>query len=773
MPFGPRSHWEQPWRSYLDTVPATTLLNAIGINFNVYPAEAAATARLLADSGFKRARIEVGWNSLDYADPSTLNERDRTSLATILTAFRENGIRPLILLNANAGEPCPVTPDIVHLVSPANVGATEIHLAPEDVASVIPGHTGISFSGVAARQLIASISPDGTAQMSTPLMTSYPAGELKLATLRYEPFRQPVLKESGPNPRFEKTMLGWLNYVGVVTREVKALLGSDNFDVEVWNELSFGSSFLNINNYYSPPLEGPGEGLQMELLTRTIDYLHDPANGVPDVQVGNGFASQRPWDSGAWMPLGLAAIDKHPYQGWVHFPPEHGTGNRPLNGLGEPSGWQDSEGQWHETFTPEYDAFFPEYPLTGIETETLIHDLAPYPTLFGGVEHGRFTHPEGGAPPTMWITEVNMEPSDGPVPAKDLSTADMEHINAKDVLRYLTSYVNKGVTAIDFYAVHSGSASLVPSSFFEALAKSPHNYPGDALGGVAMEAVHRLVTAMAGAEPIDIPRELSLRRLTSFTDNIQFEGDSADPKHFPPLYNREVFAFFPFQVTKTKFVIPVYAMTRDVMNDYDPSSTEPSRFDLPSEPYELAIAGVDGNVAAVTASDPLTGLSVPVHVVGRFSDEVVIKVPVTDSPRLLQIEEHQPSERLLGTSHPADSTSASHPNASPRAVLRLFGVRQLPRRRSLKALVQCGSSCQLRVRGALRISGRSFRMAAKPRPFVESTAQSHVTLHISRSTASALRLAIHRGARTSALVTARGVGTFGRSVMLRRRVQIH
>ena len=57
MPFGDRSHWLQPWRAYLDTVPASVLRNAVGINFNVDPGQARATARLLARSGFRRARV--------------------------------------------------------------------------------------------------------------------------------------------------------------------------------------------------------------------------------------------------------------------------------------------------------------------------------------------------------------------------------------------------------------------------------------------------------------------------------------------------------------------------------------------------------------------------------------------------------------------------------------------------------------------------------------------------------------------------------------------
>src|SRR3954467_3745371 len=68
LAFGQRSHWLQPWRAYLDTVPATRRPDAIGINFNVEPAEAEATARLLSESGFRRARVSFGWESIAYSN---------------------------------------------------------------------------------------------------------------------------------------------------------------------------------------------------------------------------------------------------------------------------------------------------------------------------------------------------------------------------------------------------------------------------------------------------------------------------------------------------------------------------------------------------------------------------------------------------------------------------------------------------------------------------------------------------------------------------------
>src|SRR5690349_12625891 len=88
MAFGYRSHWKEPWRSYLDTPPGSALRNAVGINFNVQPKVAASTARLLAEDGFHRARIEIGWNSLDYDDPTQLSEAGQKNLDAYLVAFR-------------------------------------------------------------------------------------------------------------------------------------------------------------------------------------------------------------------------------------------------------------------------------------------------------------------------------------------------------------------------------------------------------------------------------------------------------------------------------------------------------------------------------------------------------------------------------------------------------------------------------------------------------------------------------------------------------------
>ncbi len=796
--WGQRSHWKQPWRSYLDTVPAETLLDAIGINFNVKPKLAAPTARLLAGHGFRRARVEVGWGSIDYDDPTRMNEADRRNLETTLSALRDNGIRPLILLNANQGKPCPVRHGSLVLAEPALAGATELHVFPGEVDEIVPGRTGIDSDRLAAGTLFASVEADGTVGLSRPLDSDLPAGPLAVVTLRYEPFRPAKLAGGEPNPAFEPTMQGWLRYVGAVTSEAESILGSEEFDVEIWNELSFGSGFLNANAYYEPDIEWTSGRSYGEILYRTVDYLRDPANGVAGIGIGNGFANQSPWWSGTKSHVGVTAIDKHPYAGRLSFPAEaQVNGNRPLNGLGEPAWWRDSEGGYHELFTPAYEAFFPEYFLSAIQTETLARDLSPYPTPIQGTPHGRYTHPPGGDPPEIWITEVNLGPGSGPAPRAEMSDADRRHIATKNVLRYLTAYVNKGVTAIDFFAAQAGDLSLIDPAFLAAAKADPSAYPGDALGGETMDAVGRLADSMRGAGPISTPRSLELRELTDFSGNVQFEGDGTAAN--PPLYNRDVLAFLPFQAGDDRFAIPVYVMTRNVAEAYRPGA-DPGRFDLPPEPYRLAIGGVDGQTAQASATDPLSGEPVPVEVVSRAGDKVVVEMPVTDSPRLLSIEDRGYEPPPVGetgeTGEAGEAQPPSSPAAPETAAAPLPGapepVASRPGRRPAAATVApallvkdgarllkggrmavvagCESSCLIDLGGRLLIGPRRYPMRPNPRGRLLGAAPgapARVELSLGKA---AVRLALFRARRRGATVKvavaarARPVGPGGAGV---------
>ncbi len=175
-----------------------------------------------------------------------------------------------------------------------------------------------------------------------------PAGSYPASTLRYQPFAPPYTASGAPNPAFQQTLTGWLQYVAAVTSEVKRVLGSDQFDVEVWNELTFGSDYLNINNYYNPvpaSLQGVGS-VEDQLLAATVQWIRNPANDLPDVGIGDGFANQTPFVSGSTVPNGVTAIDKHPYhESFYKYPQGALVDNQiPLNALNQPDGTRNSSG---------------------------------------------------------------------------------------------------------------------------------------------------------------------------------------------------------------------------------------------------------------------------------------------------------------------------------------------------------------------------------------------------------------------------------------------
>lgn len=620
--FGQRSHWLQPWRAYLDTVPASRLLGAIGIDFDVPPATARATARLLARAGFRRARIEVGWGSFSYSRPMRLNKP--AALRTTLRALADAHIRPLILLNANDLQPCPTHSFTARLVQPAERGAASVSVDAATAAAIVPGRSGLTLpaDGKAAGILFTSVQ-NGVATLSKPLPQSLAAGNHPATTLLYEPFARPRLADGRPNPRFERTLAGWLRYVQAVADTVRRTLGSTRFDVEIWNELSFDSDFLDLDSYYAQPVDqGVGDTTDA-ILRRTVAWLRRPGSGFGAVGIGDGFASQRPWDSGSRSPVGLTAIDKHPYPPVRQFPRDAVFGDvQPLDAQGKLEGTQVG-GRWQDDFVPRYTAFLPEYALTAIQTESLVRDLSPYTNTVYGVAHGRFTHPAGGRPPQVWITEWNLDPGVG-LPGRHAGplTAVERHLQAKSALRALVAYVNKGVRAFFYYAAADPRLGLID--------------PRGRGEGETIRAVGRLVRGFDGARPLGHPHRLSLQSIGDFAGAVQFAGDGTDAH--PPLYNRDVVAFLPFQVTDDRYVIATYVMTRDVAERYRASSPYAGGvFDLPPERFRFTIGGLGRCDLRVSMSDPLLATRAPVRVVACSSRALTVDVPLTDSPRLLRI----------------------------------------------------------------------------------------------------------------------------------------
>ena len=534
----------------------------------------------------------------------------------------------------------------LNVTAPAAAGATQVQLDSASAALVQPGLTGFKQFGRDAGVIITSVNSSGLATLSRPLGTAIAAGAQSAQTLAFQPFFPVYNMDGSDNANTEQTLNGWLQYVAGVTQTAKSILGDDNFDVEVWNELSFGSAFLDASNYYQPAPQGWGP-LSRVLLLATVDYIRDPSNGLADVGIGDGFTNQSPFTGGGAEVPGVTAIDKHPYASAIKFPSQATYNNtRPVDALGNPAGTL-SNGIWHDDFVPTFTALLPEYFLTGMQTETVTRDLAPFVSNFNGSTHGRDTAPPGGTPPALWITEVNEDAStvnntltspDGTA-TSPMSTADDRHFETKSILRYLSAWVGKGTSVIDFFALaNAGGLNLADQSFFTT-AKNTHSYPGLAAGGETMVDVQRFLSTMSGAQNLSQTSPLSLTSISSYDNAYQFAGNGT--ANYPPLYNRNMVGFFPFQVTAHKWVIPTYVMTLDLATLYNKSApaTDVTRQDMPPETFSLTINGVNGSTATAAAVDPLSGNSVPVTITGRTSSSVTVEVPLTDSPRMLTLQD--------------------------------------------------------------------------------------------------------------------------------------
>jgi hypothetical protein len=478
-------------------------------------------------------------------------------------------------------------------------------------------------AGAKAADILFTAVRDGTATLSKPLPESLDAGNHDAATLLYEPFARPRLPDGRQNPRFERTLAAWLRYTQAVADFAKETLGSTAFDLEVWNELSFDSDFLDLDSYYARRVDRGSGDTTDAILRSTVAWLRRAGNGLAGVGIGDGFASQRPWDSGADSPVGLTAIDKHPYAPPKEFPRDAVFGNeRALDASGRPDATRVT-GRWEDRFVPHYTAFLPEFALTAIQTETLVRDLSPYTTTVYGVRHGRFTHPPGGQPPQVWVTEWNLDPGDalGTGDARPLSPVE-RHLQAKAALRALVAYVNKGVSRFFFYDTSDPRLGLID--------------PRARNGGETIGAIRRLVEGFRGAAPLRRVRPLSLLQIGDFANATQFAGDGTSAH--PPLYNRDVVAFLPFQLTNDRYVAATYVMTRDIARRYRAGSRRPGgAFDLAPERFRLVIGGLGRCDLRVSLADPLLGRQQPVRIVACSRRALTVDVPLTDSPRLLQI----------------------------------------------------------------------------------------------------------------------------------------
>jgi hypothetical protein len=575
IPFGSHSHWIQPWRGYMETMPTKTFIQGAGVVLTGLNPDL--ICEMLSKNGVKATRFEIGWGNIPYPAGSITN----ATVKAYLQACKKWGIRPIILLNGNQGQPCPTKAFTATAAAHAPSGSYTLRLS--STAGFVIGKTGLSnLAGqdTAAQILVTAISGN-TVTLSAPLPDAINEGaSVPMATLLYRPWSKPGSAD------YNATMAGWQAYVVTVGELVSSIMGPGQFDLEVWNELTFGSAFLDINNYYNP---SPYTGYDPNLVWAAI--VQATANTVtahPSIfdgcEVSDGFANTIPWPASSLEPARVTAISKHPYAVGQTYPLDNQKDTNINALLGQEP--------YPPPFCPTYSLYMPDYAGTASQTETMIRDLSPITTPVQGVLHGRNTRP--GNPCYGWITECGYRPSSAGV--SDASTASL--IKAKAVLRYYSFYLNKGVEKVCLYATSSGGDlgfGIVQDNFL-AYCASNSSYPAiDApYTSLALLATERVVHCMSGYQapwgsfPL---RQLKVVSISDTNNHFQFSGDGSDAH--PNLYDREVVAFLPFQGSPTRFVIPFYVMTKNLVPALVP------------EPFTITLQGVNSAKASLYCYDPI------------------------------------------------------------------------------------------------------------------------------------------------------------------------
>ena len=623
VPFGNHSHWIQPWRSSLETMPVTQLTNGIGVNFSAAVTNPNVEAEMLAKYGFRSVRFEFGWGTFVYAQPASNPPQIATNASVygVLAALKAWGLRPTILLNANSGVPCPSVLFSRTVTANAAAGATSVQL--NSTSGLIVGYSGLSnLTGyVAAEAIVTSISGN-TVTLSKPLPAAIASGtSVPMATLQYRPFSYPAAG-SAPSSDYTTTLNGWKAYVHAVATIAQSVMGTGNFDLEIWNELTFDSQYLDINNYYSPALIShstdsnyPNDVFAAIVSATAAEVAANPAL-YSGVGLSDGFANTIPWPASSIEPPQITGIGKHPYAGPRTFPPDSQSGA--LNALFAA-----------DSYTPSYTEVFPEYFGTVLQTETLLRDASPLTTSIYGTQHGRYAR-SSASPVWVWITEVNNEPSELGV----TNVATGLALKAKEALRYYVFYLNKGAAKVDIYTTFDSSdlgfGTLLTSFLSYVNMSSTYPSPDTPFVSPAAAAVSHLVGRMSaeGVDPsltLNTTRKFTVVSVTDRHNHAQFTGDGS-PAH-PSLYDREVLAILPYQENGTTFKIPYYVMTRDF------------RTTLAPEQFVVTLSGVNGSTSAIDAYDPIADTTVPVVVYTRTATTVTLGLTAADYPYVLTIHE--------------------------------------------------------------------------------------------------------------------------------------
>jgi hypothetical protein len=588
-PWPKHSHYLQPWRGYIETKSGWDFLNGIGINLNIPDENEELAFRLLAESGFRTCRLEIGFGAAKWDESGLIGEE---KFRRRLALCAKHSLRPTLLINAHHGMPCPAKSFKRQLVRDASKGSSSIRL--DDVSEIEVGRTGLDniTEYWAAEILITEVNHESReVTLSKPLPKDLPAGEIALTTLKYAPLFPVGTGE------FEATAAGWVSHALRVCR-LASSCGLREFDLEIWNELTFGSHFLSINDYYdkaSPKISAaepdflkPG-GRCWELAKRTVDAVKAE---FPQVRCIWGFSNTTFHHTPiAQLPPGTDGQSYHPY----------GTGTRVFTGELPRRDQPSLEG-----FVPRYDVRMPEGIMqTFIQTESLIRHLNPLDRITRkprGVSRFRHYMTEHG----VLAAECGVRDEPGAWRLKTLC-----------LTRSCALWLNKGIDALHYFSAFEKEPrsfgilpptlpSLPPDGEFEKVATPP------------MRALRNLTAVFRGSTFLEktIPLQVEAVALGE-PQEIIFPGDD---RH-PPLWLRDALAVLPFQPDAHKHIVALYLMTRDATRPLSPQN------------FRLKFSGV--LTRRVRFYDPLENKDIPAQFQVSEGNVTELTLPLVDYPRLL------------------------------------------------------------------------------------------------------------------------------------------
>ncbi len=615
---GSHSHWLQPWRSMMSTRSVSSIENGLGFNTDPDHPEA---LPMFAAAGFRHVLVSLMWSQASFDNPAVISQIANATTVAFIKAAQAAGLRPLVLVQAIDQGPCPYRTIVPTVTVPVSPGDTTVTLSSTaglvaDYSGLtgfyIPGSGASDISFVSATQVMSSAivtTIDGeTVRLSKPAGVTVPVGgELIFNTLLCKPWSQIGTAD------YQATMNGWTCFLGAVSAFMQSVLGTAGkidlgFDLEIWNETSFGSDFLDINNYYATPVvpESSVDGIPAvipDIVAQSSAYILAHPAMFAGVRVSDGFGSVSPVQAASTEPAAITALSKHPYPSPISFPQS------------DPGYWGlDATGAVTSDI-PSYTMYAHEYFSTGISAFTLARDIATTTSWFGGVAHGQWSRMIKGAvaPVPVWMTEIgtSLEGAVG-------SAADW--LCAKGTLRALFFNLGLGVERLYVFAgidssgsglgMVPASAPTTPTPVLNALEASLRFIRGNVVGDQAGSLLYHGVDAtVTGGAP-----------KTLFKGN----GTAACPDFKQP----DDFIVLPVQVTPQRTAFVFWFTALDM------------RAEMGVLPVSLTITGLGAySVPRISALDPIGGTDVGAVLHSQSSSTVVVRANASDRPFILVLDQ--------------------------------------------------------------------------------------------------------------------------------------